>query len=238
MCVSSYYFVSTERPLLPQGPDYDKDEARPELLPFSRWLRAAASAQGLTVRALGRRLDMSASGVSQLLRAMNGPSGDTVQKMARLFGVDPGVIMGLLPQWRMEGQMPKSTLLAGATEVVMVPVLDQEAGAGRGVSVLDYVYVSPAVAAGRKIVGLRVRGDCMAPKIEDGDTLIIDQDASWQPGRVVVARIDDRLIVKRAVGETDGQVLLRADNPSYQPREIEVDERSIVGIAIEVNKAL
>lgn len=211
-------------------------EPRDELQPFARWFRAAAQAQALGVRDLARKLEMSPSGVSQLLNAINAPRPETLRKIALLFGQPMRDILPLLPDWRMEAELPKSTILTDVTGVAMVPVLDQAAGAGRGMAVLEYEYVSPTIAAKRNVIAVRVRGSCMSPTIEDGDTVVVDRDASWQMGKVVLAIVDDRLLIKRLHGRRNGSFILTADNPDFAPHETLVREEDITGLVLKVIK--
>lgn len=203
---------------------------------FARWLRSAAMARNLGVRQLAEAVDMAPPSVSQLLNGKNYPSAATVAKLAVFFGVPRRQIMEMLPGWRAEESLPHSSLIGDATSVLMVPVLDQEAGAGEGVMVVDYVYLPPAIAAKGNVVGIKIRGDCMAPRIEEGDIVILERGASWQPGRVIVAQVDEHLIVKRAVERKGQGVLLRADNPAYMPQEMIVPEAAILGVVVKVTK--
>lgn len=62
---------------------------------------------------------------------------------------------------------------------------------------------------------LRVKGDSMAgANIHDGSLLIVDRAAEPKHNDIVVAAIDDELVVKRLY-QRDGVVKLLAENPAY-----------------------
>lgn len=62
---------------------------------------------------------------------------------------------------------------------------------------------------------VRVSGPSMVPALRDGDSVIVRHGARVRPGDVVLARFraePDRLVLKRAVRETDGGWWLVSDN--------------------------
>jgi transcriptional regulator with XRE-family HTH domain len=204
---------------------------------FVDWLRKAMGAQQLTVRELGRRAKVSASGLAANLRGETQPTYETIHKLATYFGVDPNYLLGLLAKAGYNaGTIPSSTLIDTAGGILLVPVLDMEASAGGGAYVGDWEYVSPTIATQKdKIVVVRVRGDCMEPLIADGDEVIVERGAEWGNGKVVLARMDDRLLLKRAY-RTNSHVRLTADNPAYG--DIDAPDAAILGVVIRVIKRI
>ena len=88
----------------------------------------------------------------------------------------------------------------------------------------DHCAVDPALFKPRPNYLLRVRGDSMIEAgILDGDLLAVHRTPEARDGQIVVARIEDEVTVKRFRREGD-RVLLIAENPSYDP--IEVDLRT------------
>lgn len=69
----------------------------------------------------------------------------------------------------------------------------------------------------RRVVGVRVEGDSMAPLLRSGDRVLVDPKAAFQPGDIVVARHPYRSsvrILKRLISiNADGRVSLAGDNP-------------------------
>jgi phage repressor protein C with HTH and peptisase S24 domain len=62
---------------------------------------------------------------------------------------------------------------------------------------------------------VRVEGASMAPTLLPGDWLLVRHGARVRPGSLVLARFrhrPDLLVIKRAVGESDGGWLLASDN--------------------------
>jgi repressor LexA len=95
----------------------------------------------------------------------------------------------------------------------------------------DYRRVDPRLFRPRADYLLKVRGDSMKDAgILDGDLLAVHSTPTAHRGQIVVARIDDEITVKRF--EQRGEVvLLKAENPAYEP--IRVDLREQPAFAIE-----
>ncbi|HVJ62634.1 MAG TPA: transcriptional repressor LexA [Tahibacter sp.] len=77
-----------------------------------------------------------------------------------------------------------------------------------------------------RVVGLSMRD----AGILDGDLIAVHQTQHADNGRIVVARLDDEITVKRLQRERD-RLLLLPENPDFAP--IEVDSRRIDSFAIE-----
>jgi repressor LexA len=85
---------------------------------------------------------------------------------------------------------------------------------------------------------LRVRGDSMIDAgILDGDLLVVHKTTEARNGDIVVARIDDDVTVKRLQkGRARSVVHLIAENPAYEPIEVDLTTRAftIEGLAVGV----
>ena len=92
----------------------------------------------------------------------------------------------------------------------------------------------------------RVSGDSMEPTICDGDTFLFYEECDSRPGCVIIAdgqiyaiSVEGQLKVKRLSKTKDG-IVVRSDNPDYQPEIYSGDDLSklrIYGKIIEINRA-
>ncbi len=83
---------------------------------------------------------------------------------------------------------------------------------------------------------LRVRGMSMRDAgILDGDLLAVHRTPEARSGRIVVARLDEEVTVKR-LEHRDGRLRLLPENPEFAPIEIDTDRRQLVieGIVVGV----
>ena len=91
--------------------------------------------------------------------------------------------------------------------------------------------VDPALFRPRADFLLRVVGQSMRDAgILDGDLIAVHRAATADNGRIVVARLDAEITVKRLRRERD-RLLLLAENPDFPP--IEVDPRRTADFSIE-----
>ena len=81
---------------------------------------------------------------------------------------------------------------------------------------------------------LRVRGQSMAPKFQDGDLIFVDPQVAPSDGKYVVVRLEDsqEATFKQLIVE-GGRQYLQALNPDWPNRIIEVDANAtICGVVV------
>jgi DNA polymerase V len=89
------------------------------------------------------------------------------------------------------------------------------------------------LAKGNRYV-IRVRGDSMEPRIQDGDLILVDYSSEPSSGNIVVAMINGAAVVKRFLVQM-GCVILRAANPRYPDIEVkETDQFQIAGVVLRI----
>ena len=83
------------------------------------------------------------------------------------------------------------------------------------------------------MLGIRVHGNSMYPKIEDGDTVIVRKQESVDSGDIAVIMIDGEEGVVKKVIYGDDWIELHSINPEYMPRRFEgaeVERLRVVGL--------
>jgi repressor LexA len=134
------------------------------------------------------------------------------------------------------GPKPTEHFLVGveSDQLVLLPLIGRVAAGApvmSDVNYEDYRRIDPRLFKPRADYLLKVRGDSMRDAgILDGDLLAVHSTPTAQRGQIVVARIDDEITVKRFEQKGD-IVLLKAENPAYEP--IRVDLREQPAFAIE-----
>lgn len=107
----------------------------------------------------------------------------------------------------------------------------------------EWEEISEVMSRSGSYFGLKVKGDSMSPRIQEGDVLIIRQQDSAESGDIVIARINgDEATCKRYIRHDDG-IVLQSFNPAYDPMffsntEIQQIPVQIIGIVVENRQKL
>lgn len=114
-----------------------------------------------------------------------------------------------------------------------IPVLSTVA-AGRPMFSDDDVieYIDYDKEPRNNIIGVRIEGDSMMPAIQDGDTVVIDREAVWEDGDVVIVTVSNNYgMCKRIKRYADGIALI-SNNPSYEPKYYSAAEVNALPVRI------
>ncbi len=86
---------------------------------------------------------------------------------------------------------------------------------------------------GRGFASVRVAGDSMQPSLLHGDEIIIDrQVCRVDVSGIYVIALRGDLLVKRIQRKLDGSLVVKSDNPAYEPEVIDAssaEEFRVVG---------
>lgn len=128
---------------------------------------------------------------------------DKIMEFSTLFKVSPLVILG------MEEYVPPKTQVPVYGRVAAgIPIEAIE-------NIIDYEDI-PDTWTGT-FGAMRIKGDSMAPRILDGDTIIVKRQDDADSGDIVVAIINGQdATVKKLIKHPDG-ITLQAFNPAYEP---------------------
>lgn len=129
--------------------------------------------------------------------------------------------------------------------VFMIPIYDSVA-AGFGVVAQDCVvsYLPTYLTCPSEkdqYLWINVKGDSMAPLIDDGSKILIKKQSSVDSGSIAVVLMDDEEAVVKKVIYGDNWVELHSTNPYYPPRRFEgsqLERIQVLGLVKEVSKSL
>ena len=145
---------------------------------------------------------------------------DKLERIAEALHTTPAYLMG----WEKDTEKANAVFLP-EQKIHMVP-LYESASAGFGAlangNVIDYIplyFVHEAEA--EETICIKVQGDSMYPKIEDGDVIQVHRQESVDSGSLAVVLMDgEEGLVKRVV-YGDGWIELQSINPMYPPMRFE-----------------
>ena len=169
------------------------------------------------------------------------PRDTTLLKIADYFGVSVEYFKGE-PE---RAQAESETIALDHNNLRMVPLFETvSAGFGAYASedVQDYMPVyfhNPSEAS--QTICIKVRGNSMSPKIEDGDIIQVHKQESVDDGSIAVVLVDgDEGLVKKLQYRPDGVDLISM-NPMYPPMRFDAAEASrvrVVGLVTQVIKGI
>ncbi len=137
-------------------------------------------------------------------------------------------------------------------DLVMVPRYDVQASAGAGALIhseliVDYLafrqeWVSRMGLNRQKLALIEVHGDSMEPALHNSDLILIDLRASeLSVNGIYALQHRGHLLVKRIQVKLDGTVIIKSDNPAYEPEMLSPDEAgslAVVGRVVWFGRAM
>lgn len=128
---------------------------------------------------------------------------------------------------------------------VPIPIFDAEGSMGIGKALPDHDTVVgtihlnetwvrrtlSSISSPKNLAVLSACGDSMSPTFNDGDLLLIDKGvAEINLDAVYVLAFNNELFVKRIQRRMDGSVVIKSDNPLYDPHIVQNGEREILHV--------
>lgn len=172
-----------------------------------------------TTYTLADKLGLTSATISRYANALMKPKVPTVISMAKIFNVNEAWLMGYdVP---MEQEVIESNAEILNERLFNIPVFES-ASAGFGVTaqsnIIDYIPLPfRSKSEAENTLCIRVKGDSMSPKIEDGDLIQVYRQTSVDSGDVAVVIVDnDEGFVKKVEYDTDF-IRLISFNPYYPP---------------------
>ena len=145
----------------------------------------------------------------------------------------------------MKNTTPNAEILSAGENIYKIPVFSS-VSAGFGAyacsDVIDYLHLYIANPADvPEMLCIKVTGDSMYPKIEDGDIIVVRKQDSVDSGSIAVVLVDgEEGFVKKVIYDNE-TIELVSINPEYAPKIFkgaEVLRVRVVGIVKQVIKTL
>ena len=150
--------------------------------------------------------------------------GDRLAKISEYFGVSVSFLLG------------ESFTQSNPNERVRINVLRRVA-AGIPINaieeVIDVEEISKSLASTGNFFALQIKGDSMAPRILDGDNVIVRQQDDANSGDIIIALVNGHDGVCKKLKKLDnGGAMLISNNPSYEPMVFEKNEIDTIPVKI------
>ena len=210
---------------------------------FAERFAEALIIRHISAAELSRKLNISEGTLSQYKKGAYEPKQRRTEAIAKELRVSIPWLMGAdVP---MEDNDETVIHPLSNDNVFMRPLYDSVA-AGLGVPAVNQIvsyfptYINN-VSEKDKYIWVRVEGDSMFPKIENGDKILIRLQESVDSGQIGVVLIDGEEAVVKKINYGDNWIELESFNPYYPPRRFEgadTQQIRVVGLVREVSKEL
>lgn len=143
-------------------------------------------------------------------------------------------------------------VVARTDQFIMVPRYDVQASAGGGALIhsdliVDYLafrqeWISKMGLARQKLALIKVHGDSMEPALCNDDLVLIDlRSSELSADGIYVIQHRGHLLVKRIQSKLDGTIVIKSDNPAYEPEVLKADDAerlAVVGRVVWFGRAM
>lgn len=210
---------------------------------FSERLRKLRRERNLTQTELANSLNVSNGTIAMWETEKRQPDLDMVSRIASFFNVSVDYLMGR--EQKVDNNVAGVQL---ARQTIKIPVYGT-IPAGVPIEMIedsfieDYEDISAdLLRGGNKYFALKVKGDSMLPKFEDGDVLILKQTEDCENGAFCAVSINHtECTFKKVIKKMSGLTLMPL-NPDFEPlfftnKEVAELPVTILGVVKEVRRS-
>lgn len=215
---------------------------------FSERLKKALSAAGMRPSQLAAVTGLSKARISQYMNGIYIPKSQAACLIARALNVSETWLIGeggSMKRSEPEHERPNISEVVPNGKVYTIPLFESVSagfGAYAANEIVDYI---PTVIKNAydvdDMIAIRVTGDSMTPKIEDGDIIIVRKQESVDSGDISVVLLDGDEGLVKVVEYGSSWVELRSLNEEYPVRRFEgaeVQRLRVVGKVKQIIKML
>lgn len=185
---------------------------------------------GYSQAKLGDYLNVTQQAVGKWEKGIAEPDSQTLTKMAKLFSVSVDYLFGIDDSYTYS-EKPEPT--ASGSE--WVPVYGEIAG-GTPIEmiedIIDYEEIDEHTAICGEIFALKVKGDSMAPRICDGDVVIIRAQPDVEAGEIAAVAVNGDTATLKKIKKDNKGVYLAPLNPDYDTTFFSCEEIDEIPIRI------
>lgn len=206
---------------------------------FSDNLKSVREKSGISQAALAKVLNVSQGTIGNWETGKRTPDAEMLKTISKYFRITVDELIGndreisnirdVIPQDKVHMIPVYATVSAGFGAYAEDNIIDH----------LPMIIDNPYDVA--DTIGIRVKGDSMYPKIEDGDIIIVRKQESVDSGSVAVLLLDGEEGLVKKVEYGKDWIELHSFNPEYKTRRFEGEDvlrLRVVGKVLKVVKSV
>lgn len=207
-------------------------------------IRQARLSKDFDQARLAAKLDVATRTLQRWEKGEQVPDGNYLMRLAKIMSVSPEWLLtgsgSMYSQESSEKILPLPVNRYKKVDLISLPLLSSVPGGAPSLMfhpeyVEKYITVDNVSDAGA--FALEVKGNSMAPKIEDGDIIVVSPKLESRSGDICVVRVSDEDTVKRV--KVDGHLIyLIPLNPEYEPMAVKKKDVAFMWKVVKVIKNL
>lgn len=206
-------------------------------------LKELRNEKHLTLKELGKEINLAESTLSLYENGLREPDFATLKKLADFFNVTIDYLLGRTCHLK---NISSADL---GNSFIKVPVYG-EIPAGIPIEMIDTSYIedyedisTELLKGDKKAFCLKVKGESMMPKFEDGDVLVLIQQEDCNTGDYCAVSINHTECTFKKVIKHKNGITLQPLNPAFEPmfftnQQIEELPITILGVVKEVRRSI
>jgi repressor LexA len=214
------------------------------MLDFGKRLRKTRKEKDLTLEQIAEKLNITYVTMSRYEKGQLEPKFERIVDIANILGVTPDFLLGLTDD-------PNKTLgkkedSEANSNIIKLPVLGKISAGIPALAVENiegYKYVAKELLnPHNEYFYLRVSGDSMNLKMQDGDKVLVQRQNTVENGEIAVVMVNgyDAVIKKVIIQDNIIQLLPMSTNPEHLPQIYDMNkvDIKIIGKATYVTSKL
>ena len=174
-------------------------------------LRLLRKERGLLQRDIAKYLNIAVSTYSYWEKGTYEPDQNSLTKLADFYNVTVDYILCREKEPPLVGQGGRGVKIPVYGEIAAgIPIDAIE-------DIIDFEEITPEMAATGEFIALKVKGDSMAPRILEGDVVIIRRQETIESGEIAAVMVNGDSATLKRVKYADNGLWLMGNNPSFQP---------------------
>lgn len=185
--------------------------------------------QGMSMSELARRVGTAKSAISRYFNGTREFPLNKVEDFASALHTTPDFLLGM--EYESQNQQGLQIPVLG-TVLAGIPISAVE-------DILDYEEIDSSFQSQGEFFALRIKGDSMQPKMDDGDVVIVRQQSDANSGDTVIVLVNGDDATCKKLQKTENGIMLVSTNPNYLPmfysnEEIATKPVVILGKVVEL----
>ena len=171
---------------------------------FGEKLKELRKRNGISQQRLADMLNLGQSTIAMWEKGKNSPEYSSLVKIAEIFSVGTDYLTG-------------KTLGKTAHRIPVLGYVRAGVPTEAVEEVLDYEDVVIPESELKDFFALRIKGDSMAPRMVEGDTVIVKKQAEFQSGDICVCLVGSSDATVKKIIKKDTGIILMPLNSNYEP---------------------